>query len=254
MFCICPSQPYDEGEEVLIESLDTNILWDAKITEVAKNPENDQVIKYRVHYIGWSTRYDEWVEPFRVVEPNDNNLLVQDQLIEDSIKAREAIPEELQHMAAKKYLHKRNRARLSIRPTLDFEKIMTNGPGASQNDKILSILKVATLIIESALPVGSINVTKVWTSEVSIHWRSNVKSAQGPIELMGCLILLENAISKKWIKPSISQILSSMPMHWKAVAEASISSLALRIWLLDSGIKYENVDKRRSATGRRASR
>ena len=25
----------------------------------------------------WSSRFDEWVEPFRVVEPNENNIIVQ---------------------------------------------------------------------------------------------------------------------------------------------------------------------------------
>jgi len=43
---------------------------------VAKDSEG-KVTGYRVGYKEWSSRFDEWVEPKRVVEPNDNNLLVQ---------------------------------------------------------------------------------------------------------------------------------------------------------------------------------
>ena len=32
---------------------------------------------YRVQYTGWGSRFVEWVEPRRVVEPNENNKLLQ---------------------------------------------------------------------------------------------------------------------------------------------------------------------------------
>lgn len=61
---------------MLVESKSGKLLWDATILEVARL-ENSGTIGYRVHYKGWSSRFDEWVEAKRVVEPNDNNRHVQ---------------------------------------------------------------------------------------------------------------------------------------------------------------------------------
>lgn len=38
---------------------------------------DEKVTGYRVRYTEWSSRFDEWVDPKRVVEPSDNNILVQ---------------------------------------------------------------------------------------------------------------------------------------------------------------------------------
>ena len=61
---------------MLVESSDETILWNAKIIDVRKNEGTDKIAKYKVHYNEWSSRFDEWVDPVRVVEPNKNNLLV----------------------------------------------------------------------------------------------------------------------------------------------------------------------------------
>ena len=39
--------------------------------------EADKVDGYKVRYTGWSSRFDEWVDPERLVEPSDNNRQVQ---------------------------------------------------------------------------------------------------------------------------------------------------------------------------------
>jgi hypothetical protein len=59
-----------------VESSTGKLLWNANIVGVAKNKQGF-VTRYRVHYNEWSSRFDEWVEPRRIVEPSDNNLLVQ---------------------------------------------------------------------------------------------------------------------------------------------------------------------------------
>jgi len=69
-------QPYDEGEDVLVESASGKLLWNASIVAVGKNREG-KAMRYRVHYTQWSTRFDEWVTPARVVEPTEHNLLAQ---------------------------------------------------------------------------------------------------------------------------------------------------------------------------------
>lgn len=70
------SQPFEVNENVLVESKSGKLLWDAKVLKVSRT-EDDSVNGYRVRYTGWSSRFDEWVEADRLVEPSDNNRQVQ---------------------------------------------------------------------------------------------------------------------------------------------------------------------------------
>jgi len=75
-------QPYEEGEEVLVETKSKVLLWDATVTAVSRRRIDDSFTKflidaYRVRYKGWNSRFVEWVRPCRVVEPNENNRLLQ---------------------------------------------------------------------------------------------------------------------------------------------------------------------------------
>jgi Bromodomain len=77
-----PEQSYRNGEEVLVESKSTKLLWDAFILS-SKKIETEQsggstiVDAYQVHYKNWSSRYSEWVKPDRVLEANERNRELQ---------------------------------------------------------------------------------------------------------------------------------------------------------------------------------
>lgn len=70
-------KPFVEDEDVLVESANGKFLWDAVIVDVSKDPETAKVYEYLVHYKNWSSRFDQWVVPERVVEPSKVNLEVQ---------------------------------------------------------------------------------------------------------------------------------------------------------------------------------
>jgi len=70
-------KPFVEDEDVLVESANGKFLWDAVIIDVSKDPETAKVNGYLVHYKNWSSRFDQWVVPDRVVEPSKVNLEVQ---------------------------------------------------------------------------------------------------------------------------------------------------------------------------------
>lgn len=70
-------QPFETGEDVLVESKSGKLLWDATVNEVSRARENGPVTGYRVRYKGWGDRYDEWVSSDRLVEPSENNRQVQ---------------------------------------------------------------------------------------------------------------------------------------------------------------------------------
>jgi len=149
-------------------------------------------------------------------------------------------------MEAISYLHAKDRARGNV-PLPDFGRISHVAPNATEDEKIFATMKAAILAIEAALPIGSVNNAegKDWAPEFSNQWRLMVQQAQGPWNLMRCVILLEDIISEEWIKEQIGHLRSCLPSRWKALDEACPSSLALRIFLLDRGIMYGTVDKRK---------
>lgn len=64
-----------------MESQAGSLLWDASIVSqsVRNKGDGDAVVidAYQVSYADWGTRFTEWVAPSRVVEPNENNRLLQ---------------------------------------------------------------------------------------------------------------------------------------------------------------------------------
>jgi leucyl-tRNA synthetase len=72
---------YHIGEKVLVESK-SGLIWDATVTAQSKRRSSDGgedllVDAYRVEYKEWGSRFVEWVQPSRVVEPNDHNRSLQ---------------------------------------------------------------------------------------------------------------------------------------------------------------------------------
>ena len=245
---------YEEGDQVLVESKDGTQLWDAKVKGIAKSAAG-KVTGYRVHYEGWSSRFDEWVSSERVVEANDNNRQIQDSMRKDASQYRDGLPSVLESMDALSYLHAKDRARGNS-PLPDFGKIARAPPNATEDDKIFATMKAALLVIEAALPIGSVNNTDNgdWSPDLASQWRLLVQKAEGSWNLMRCAILLEDVISEDWMKEQIGHLRSCLPSRWKALDEACPSSLALRIFLLDRGIMFGTVDKRKFKTSTKSKK
>jgi hypothetical protein len=237
-------QLYQEGEHVLVESPCGNILWDADLIGVAKNINSE--VGYRVSYRGWSSRYDEWVSSYRVVESSVHNKEVQEEMIQDSVEERKGLPFLLQNLAAKSFLHAKDRLR-GIVPLSDFHRISHVPSNASSNWKTFATMKAAVLAIESALPIGSVNNTAKgpWRADLAEQWRLKVLQSPGPYDLMRCVLALEESIGEEWIRPDIGHLRTGLPLRAKALEDATPSSLAIRLTLLDRSLVYNLVDKKR---------
>ena len=150
-----------------------------------------------------------------------------------------AVPFALHKLQAKTFLESPHRARM-ISPIMDFSKILNKAASTPTDDHRLDLLRSATLIIEAALPEGAVDTSTKgsWNAEKSSYWRSLVMNAKSPGDLMGCIILLENVLSNDWLRPNAEHLLGCLPRPWKAINDATVSSVALRIWVLDRGIKY----------------
>jgi hypothetical protein len=173
-------------------------------------------------------------------------IILKEEMLDDVARVNDGLPSSLDHLEAKGYLKARDRARGS-EPLPDFDKVAHVGTDATSNDRVFATMKASLLLIEAALPVGSVDNTDSgpWNRTIASQWRSMVQQSPGPWSLMRCVILLEDTISEEWIKPQIGHLRSCLPNRWKALYEASASSLAMRILLLDRAIMYENVDKKR---------
>lgn len=241
---VSEDEPYEEGEHVLVESKNGKVLWDAMVVGVAQSKANSKIIGYRVHYKEWSSRYDEWVDPIRVVEPSENNIEVQEELLEEYASRPVDIPLSLEKMSAKEFLQAKNRLRGST-PPQNFAEVAKVGPSASSEEIVFSLLKAALLMIEAALPVGAADDSKKgpWRADLASQWRQLVRSAIGPSSLMRCVILLEISIDPEWFGLRYSHLLQCVPIGWKAINEASVASLALRIFLIDQGLDYKKQAK-----------
>lgn len=229
---------------MLVESTCGTLLWNAKIVGVSQAKDSGKVNGYRVHYDEWNSRFDEWVTPFRVVERVENNISVQAQMFADAVSSRDGIPHELENMVAKKFLHAKDRSR-GLAPVPNFHEVARVEPTASTGKKTFGILKAALLLLEAALPLGAVDTSAKgqWNPSLASEWRSVVQSARGPASLMRCLVLLESSLSLEWVDTHFSHLIASLPIGWKAINEATVGSIALRIQLLDQGLHYDEVDK-----------
>jgi hypothetical protein len=239
-------EPYEAGEDVLVESKCGKMLWDAKVVAVSQSKVKNKVTGYRIHYKRWSSRFDEWVATSRVVEPNENNLQVQEEWLEDMISASDGVPEPLEQMRAKKFLRAKDRARGTAQVP-NLVDIALAHPSASTSEKAFAVAKAGLLLVEAALPIGAIDnsYTGVWRPDYAAKWRKMVEKAEGPCALTTCAFLFEESITPEWIDQHFIHMLSSLPVKWKAIRDATVSNVALRISLLDNGLNYETVDKTR---------
>jgi hypothetical protein len=162
----------------------------------------------------------------------------------EEVASSRGIPSSLENMTAKDFLRADDRARGSaILP--DFLEVSKVAPSASSDETTFGLLKAALLLIEAALPTGAVDNSDqgTWSPTLACEWRSVVQSARGPSSLMRCVILLEECLSPEWMEPQFIHLLACMPIKWKAINEASVSSLATRIFLIDKGLHYDEVDK-----------
>ncbi len=149
-------------------------------------------------------------------------------------------------MFAYQFLNAKKRARFPPATKTEIFECAFTRPHASHNEKLLGRLKSAILLIESALPRGSVGFSGngSWTSETAALWRNFVKDAQGPESLMKCVLLLEDAINPDWLHSQATQLYACIPKQFRAMGEASLSSIALRVSVLDRCLKYQQKKKK----------
>jgi hypothetical protein len=167
-------------------------------------------------------------------------------MIQDAVEERKGLPSPIEDLAAKSFLLSKDRIRGND-PLPDFHRIAHVPLNASSNDRTFAAMKAAILAIEAALPVGSVDNTAKgpWRSDLADQWRLKVVQSSGPYDLMRCLLALEESIAEEWIRPDLGHLRTGLPLRAKALEEATPSSIAIRVILLDRSLAYKLVDKKR---------
>lgn len=149
-------------------------------------------------------------------------------------------------MFAYNYLNAKKRARSTPASKSEIFESACSRPSSPCDENLLGLLKGAILLIEAALPRGSVgsSANGSWNSEVAILWRNLVKDAKGPESLMKCVLLLEDAISPDWLHSQATQLYAAVPKQWRAMGEASLPAIALRVSILDRCLKYKQKKKK----------
>jgi hypothetical protein len=179
----------------------------------------------------------------------DDHETTQSELLEERSFSKCGLPPALKFLNAKSYLYARDRVRGSL-PLPDFARIShVSKNNSSQDEKDLALCKATLLAIEAALPLGSVDTRENgrWRSDHATQWRMLVVESKGPTNVMQCLVQLESAIADDWFKESHNQVRLALPMGWKAIAEATYSSVIMRAMVIDRSLLYSNVDKKRFA-------
>jgi hypothetical protein len=166
--------------------------------------------------------------------------------------SQHGLPTSLNDLIAAGYLGAKGRARGEL-PVPNFERLFCS-EGKANKASVFSTMKAAVLAIEAALPAGSVDnsETGVWRRSVAEKWRFFVRRARGSVALMRCVMILEEVIAEDWLRTDVGHLRACLPFQWKAIADASPASLAIRILLLDRAVLYGTVDKVKYATPKKS--
>lgn len=92
---------YGVGEQVLAYHM--NMLYDAKVLVVDQEERDGQLIPiYKIHYQGWKSRYDEFVDDSRLLKLNEANKEIQKEMKIALKKKREDARQKKKEGSAKK--------------------------------------------------------------------------------------------------------------------------------------------------------
>lgn len=223
------------GKDVLVRV--GELVWSATLKDIRICELNG--IAYCVHYKQWSSSFDEWLTFERllfcsVITCRAQKRLFQDRVLPNLMSTPKQAFDHFK-LQASGFIGKPFRVQVAP-PSEMFEPFDTG----NQNHHIRSAL----LTICGALPAGSI--TPRCSQFIHKH-AYRIKQASSTIELTELFLALEDSLNKSWLRSSWSTIRSCLPTRTYILKYASLSQVALLIWVLDNGIIYDQVQMNMSS-------
>ena len=221
------------GEKVAVTNESNGVVWEARILSLKsiRNGSEGQSFFYKVKFDKWPSEYDSWI-----VEENISEYTkFTHRRVSDSREAylQEKVataPQCLQSLRACEYVDENDRAYEDDYPVLSY----------SNKNTEISLIRYALLLVEAALPMGCIDTADDKFGEnFVLAWREAVMASTDASSLMQCQIFLESCIRAKWLK---QKLMLAMPSRLHALRNATLSQVALRVWVLDQALKYDKVE------------
>lgn len=216
-------------------------LWLGKVDEIQK--KGASTLWFKISFTEWGDGFSDWYDEKHVI-PKEYRFICGSEDI--SLKRASKILRE-------RYLlnvvstppHPINTLNAASWMRMEKRESQTISYGFSNCVKgdLISILKMAMLVIESALPIGAIDESEErWGNNFREIWREAVGVSADAVSLMQCQLMLEYGIRTAWLKPSGLKFFSCLPSRIHALRNACFSAVALRIWALDFTIKYDKLE------------
>jgi len=255
---------FRKGEHVLVDASTRNhILWDARVLETKTHRVvcagddgagefSEQLLYCKVRFDRWGSAYDGWYEECQLLSANavvsavgrpktTARALAQESKVDFIRQNVWTPPELLQSLFAYNFINEPNRAS-GGRPRLTY----------SDCESAVGLLRSAMLMIEAALPTGCVDDSDDrWAEDFAVPWREAVAVASDAISLMQCQLMLEYGIRTSWLRPTGLKMFSCLPSRVQCARNATVGLVAIRVWVLDSTIKYDQIKKRRQACRQR---
>eukprot|EP01036_Dinobryon_divergens_P023401 gene23401-31743_t len=226
---------FKQGDQVVVKSSSNGILWEGQVLET-KYVEGVKGSKeyYYIGFSGWSSAYNGWFSDSAIFPSGsraDEQLAKNSRLEHLRNNVLEA-PETLKSLHAFKHIHESYRHWGLFAPTLTF--------GNSRST--VGMLRAGLLIVEAALPAGSVDDAEdKWGDDLVVAWRESVNIAQDATALMQSQIVLECAVKNAWLRPAGLKLMCCLPSRAHAMRNATCGAVAVRLWALDSAIRYDKV-------------
>ena len=153
----------------------------------------------------------------------------------------------LERLVCLEWLHSEGRRVLPLSRRAYVEKAM----GTCNTD--LDAVKAALLTLFCALPQGCLQTAEAedeplyastgWSDSLELSWLDAVEAASHPTELVECVLLLEQHITRAWYLPAAQAgfLQNALPSAHFGLRLASLSSAALRIYILDRVVDFSRV-------------
>ena len=224
---------------MLLKSARNGIWWQAEVRGVKLISGKNRTKKacyYHVRFRDWDRLYSGWYSGANIV-PNtskhaDNASItirsksnyLQGKLLD--------VPDTLKTLNAFKFASQPHRHWGLLAPALTY--------GNSRST--VGLLRAGLLLVEAALPAGAVDEAEdKWGDDFVVAWRESVNAAADATALMQCQIMLESAVKSAWMRPAGIKLLCCLPSRAHAMRTATCGAVAVRLWALDSGIRYEKL-------------
>ena len=226
---------FKQGDHVVVKSSSNGILWEGQVLETKfVEGVRDSKQYYHISFSGWSSAYNGWFSDSAVFSSGSraDEQLVKNSRLEHFRKTVLDAPDTLKSLHAFKHMNESYRHWGLFAPTLTF--------GNSRST--VGMLRAGLLIVEAALPAGSVDDSEdKWGDDLVVAWRESVNTAQDATALMQSQIVLECAVKNAWLRPAGIKLMCCLPSRAHAMRNATCGAVAVRLWALDSAIRYDKL-------------